>query len=81
MRYHCTANTDLDDLVGRDGLSGFDYGPLASALKSNEQLELENSASLSALTIAKIRILLHGMFIVETEETIRAQPGFRLILD
>jgi hypothetical protein len=81
MRYHCTTTTDIDDLIGRDGTSGFDYGPLASALRDNEELELENSAALSALMIAKIRILLTGLFIVETEETVRARSGFRLILN
>ena len=80
MRYHCTAATDIDDLIGREGAGGFAYGPLASALKAAEDLELENSASLSALMLVKIRLLLRGMFIVETEETLRAHPGFRLIL-
>lgn len=81
MKYHCTANTDIVELIGHDGVSGFDYGPLASALKSNEELELENSAALSALMIAKIRLLLQGLFLVETEEVLRAKPGFRLVLD
>ena len=80
MRYHCTKNTDIDDLIGRDGMCGFDYGPLAFALKANEELELENSGSLSALMLAKIRLLLHGLFIVETEETLHPHPGFQLIL-
>jgi len=80
MRYRCTATTDIDDLVGRDGTSGFDYGPLATALKDREELQLDNSASLSAVTIAKIRLLVRGLFIVETEETLRAGPGFRLVL-
>lgn len=80
MRYHCTSATDIDDLIGRDSSSGFAYGPLSAALKANESLELDNSASLSALTIAKIRLLMRGLFIVETEETLRASPEFRLIL-
>lgn len=80
MKYLCTAATDIDDLVGRDGTSGFDYGPLAAALKDSEELQLENSTSLSAVMLAKIRLLMRGLFIVETEETLRAGPGFRLIL-
>lgn len=80
MRYHCTSETDIDDLIGRDSAAGFAYGPLAAALKANENLELENSASLSALTVAKIQLLLRGLFIVETEETLMAGPDFRLIL-
>jgi hypothetical protein len=80
MRYHCTKNTDIDDLIGRDGMCGFDYGPLTFALKANEELELENSSSLSAPMLAKIGLLLHGLFIVETEETLHPKPGFQLIL-
>lgn len=80
MKYHCTPETGIDDLVGRDGSAGFQYGPLASALKTGEDLELENSAVLSAFMMTKIRALLHGLFIVETEETLRVRPGFRLVL-
>lgn len=81
MRHYCTPHTDMVELIGHDGASGFDYGPLSSALKAREALELANSAALSALMIAKIHLLLEGLFIVETEEILRAQPGFRLILD
>jgi hypothetical protein len=81
MRYRCTSNTDLVELIGHDGASGFDYGPLASALKASEDLRLENSSALSALMIAKIQLLLQGLFIVETEEILRAQPGFHLFLE
>ena len=80
MKYHCTPDTGLDELVGRDGSGGFQYGPLSSAMKAGEDLELENSNALSALTVAKIRALLHGLFIVETEETLHVRPGFRLVL-
>ncbi|MDK9725010.1 MAG: hypothetical protein OEL88_08955 [Sterolibacteriaceae bacterium MAG5] len=80
MRHHCTPHTDIVELIGHDGASGFDYGPLTSALKTRQDLELENSAALSALMIAKIHLLLEGLFIVETEEILRAPPGFRLIL-
>jgi hypothetical protein len=80
MKYRCTPDTGLDDLIGRDGAAGFLYGPLSSALKSGEELVLEDSNALSQLTLAKIQTLLHGLFIVETEETLYVSPGFRLIL-
>lgn len=80
MKYHCSTSTDLDDLIGRDGVDGFDYGPLSSAMMGDELLELENSTSLSALMVAKIRLLMSGFFIVETEEKLSAGPGFKLIL-
>ena len=80
MKYHCTPDTELDDLIGRDGAVGFDYGPLAAALKLGERLELENSDALPVLMQAKIQAVLHGLFIVETEETLRVLPGFKLVL-
>lgn len=80
MRYHCTPSTDLHELIGQDGSEGFQYGPLSSALMSGEELVLEDSHMLSRLLIVKINAVLHGLFIVETAETLRAQPGFRLVL-
>ncbi|MCX8017360.1 MAG: hypothetical protein N2690_05610 [Rhodocyclaceae bacterium] len=80
MKYHCSRWTDLHELIGTDGAQGFEYGPLTSALKNGEELVLEDSHCLSSMTIAKIKALLHGLFIVETEETLYAQPGFRLVL-
>ncbi|MCX8085923.1 MAG: hypothetical protein N3C63_03370 [Rhodocyclaceae bacterium] len=80
MKYHCTPATDLHELLGTEGEQGFEYGPLATALKNGEELVLEASHQLSRLTIAKIMALLHGLFIVETEETLYASPGFRLVL-
>ncbi len=80
MKYHCTADTDLDELIGRDGSDSFQYGPLAVAMKSGEHLELENSAALSAVMVAKLEAFRYGLFIVETEETLRAQPSFSLLL-
>ena len=81
MKYHCTANTDLNDLIGRESAAGFEYGPLTRALKAREELELENSAALPVLMTAKIALLLRGLFVVETEETFYQQPGFRLVLN
>lgn len=80
MRYHCTPDTDLHELIGQDSQDGFLYGPLSAALISGEELVLEDSHVLSRLLLVKINAVLRGLFIVETEETLRAQPGFRLVL-
>lgn len=80
MRYHCTPETDLHELIGRDSDDGFEYGPLSHALRQNEELVLEDSRFLSRALIAKIHAVLHGLFIVETEETLHAPPNFRLVL-
>jgi hypothetical protein len=80
MKYLCTPTTDLHELIGKDGNDGFEYGPLSSALRNGEELVLEESHVLSGLMLAKIQAVLHGLFIVETEETLRAQQGFRLVL-
>lgn len=80
MDYHCTATTDLIDLIGHDGPEGFEYGPLALALRAAEPLRLCNSSVLSGLMLAKIEALTHALFIVETEEVLEARSGFRLVL-
>jgi hypothetical protein len=80
MKYHCTSTTDLHELIGRDGCEGFEYGPLSHAMKHGEELVLEESHLLSRLTVTKIRAVMRGLFIVETEETLSAPPGFRLVL-
>lgn len=80
MKYHCTPTTNLHDLIGEDGQEGFQYGPLSAALMAGEELVLEGSAVLSPMTVAKIRAVLRGLFIVETEETLHAAQGFRLVL-
>lgn len=80
MRYHCTPVTDLHELIGQDSVDGFQYGPLSCALRAGEALVLEDSHVLSRLLIVKINAVLHGLFIVETEETLHPQPGFRLVL-
>lgn len=81
MRYQCTPTTDLHELIGIDGRDGFQYGPLSFALKNGEDLVLEESHLLSRLMVTKIRSVLGGLFIVETEETLRAPVGFRLVLN
>jgi hypothetical protein len=81
MRYLCTITTDLHELIGIDGCDGFQYGPLGCALKHGEELILDESHLLSRPMVAKIQSVLDGLFIVETEETLRAKAGFRLIFN
>ncbi|MBS1230751.1 MAG: hypothetical protein H6R17_4028 [Proteobacteria bacterium] len=84
MVYTCTVNTDLDDLIGTEYCDGqqaiFRYGPLTRAKKLGEELVLENSAVLSTLMVAKIRMMLGNTFIDDIAEEICPQAGFRLIL-
>lgn len=80
MRYQCTPATDLHELIGQDSLEGFQYGPLSFAIKHGEELVLEGSHLLSKTLVVKIQAVLHGLFIVETEETLHAAPDFRLVL-
>jgi hypothetical protein len=80
MKYHCTPETDLHDLIGCDSTEGFQYGPLSAALKTGEELVFEESHTLPRLMIVKIQSVLHGLFIVETEETLFPSSGFRLVL-
>lgn len=84
MRHVCTPETDLDELIGLDAAGrqpGFRYGPIPLAMRGGEELILENSASLSALLLAKVRLLVRDLFIAETEEHIRPGAGFHLILN
>lgn len=81
MRYQCTPATDLHELIGQDSLEGFRYGPLSDALRNDEELILEESHLLPCMLVSKIHAVLCGLFIVETEETLRAHEGFRLILN
>jgi hypothetical protein len=80
MKYHCTPATNLHDLIGHDSSEGFQYGPLSSALKAGEELVFEESHALPRLLVAKVQAVLHGLFIVETEETLLPTTGFRLVL-
>jgi hypothetical protein len=80
MKYHCTPATNLHDLIGYDSHEGFQYGPLSTALRSGEELVLEESHTLPLLMVAKIQAVLNGLFIVETEETLRSPPGFKIVL-
>lgn len=84
MRHLCTCRTDLDELIGNDtdlgDRAGFHYGPIPLAMRADEELVLENSATLPALLIAKVRLLVRDLFIAETEEHIRPGAHFRLTL-
>ena len=85
MRHLCSPLTDLDELIGADVVlpaeTGFHYGPVPLAMRADEELVLENSASLPAIMIAKVRLLVRDLFIAETEEHIRPGRGFRLVLE
>lgn len=80
MRHHCTTNTDLDELVGHEADGTYCYGPLSTAMRGGEVLELEDSASLSSLMLLKLKALIGGIFIPETGECISASPYFRVVL-
>lgn len=84
MMYACSDRTDLDELIGSEYWEGqgimFRYGPLALAMKRHEELVLENSAALSALTLAKVRALRDTLFIEDTNESIYGGDGFHLTL-
>lgn len=84
MRHLCTCQTDLDELIGIEAspahAPGFHYGPIPLAMRADEELVLENSATLPAIMIAKVQLLVRDLFIAETEEHIRPGAGFRLVL-
>lgn len=84
MKHVCTPSTDLDELIGREGLHdgsvSFRYGPIAQALMRDEELVLENSGVLSAAMRAKIHFVVRGLFIPETEEALHPGGGFALVL-
>jgi hypothetical protein len=80
MKYLCTPATNLHELIGHDSSEGFQYGPLSSALKAGEELVFEESHALPRLLVAKVQAVLHGLFIVETEETLLPATGFCLVL-
>lgn len=83
MKHYCTPDTDLDELIGRErlheGSFAFHYGPISRALKQDEELVLENSAVLSVTMLAKIRVVVRGLFIPETEEELHPGGGFSLV--
>ena len=84
MKHVCSPDTDLDELIGREwldeGTLAFHYGPIPRALMLNEELVLENSTALSATMLAKIRAVVRGLFIPETEEALHPGGGFSLVL-
>ena len=60
MVYLCNAFTNLDELIGTGRCNGarrlFHYGPLALAMKSGEELVLENSDALSPFMRKKVSL-------------------------
>ena len=84
MKYHCTADTDLEELIGHEstGCNGsvFTYGPLPQAMLNDEDLELENSAALPVMMAAKLHVLCASLFISEVAVQIQAGEHFRLLL-
>lgn len=85
MFHACTERTDLDELIGSEHWEGgqrpvFHYGPLALAMKQDEELVLGNSAVLSRVLQAKLHLLLDTLFIEDTNESIRCGSGFHLTL-
>ena len=80
MKYECTRDTDLDDLIGHDESDGFHNGPLYTAMKRDEPLELVDSARLSAVVRTRLEHVRHGFVIVETGERILPPEHFKLLL-
>ena len=84
MKYHCTADTDLEELIGHECTSEsgtvFAYGPLPQAMLNDEELVLENSAVLPVMMIAKLHALGISLFIAEAAIRIQAGEHFHLVL-
>ena len=84
MKYHCTADTDLEELIGHECASEcglvFTYGPLPQAMLNDEELERENSAALPVMMAAKLHALCISLFIAEIAVRIPAGQHFRLLL-
>lgn len=79
MRYQCTQNTDLDDLIGHDESDGFHVGPLYTAMKTDEPLELIGSSLLSLIVHIRLKSISHGFIVAETGEQINPPDHFHLI--
>ena len=84
MKYHCTAETDLEELIGHECIdekgARFAYGPVPLAMLKDEELLLENSAALPVMMAAKLHALSVSLFIAEIAVRIPAGEHFRLIL-
>ena len=79
MKHHCTKNTDLDELIGHDELDGFHQGPLYTAIKQNEPLELEESELLSPAVHVKLERFAHGLLVPETGERLESPDHFEIV--
>lgn len=80
MRFQCTRDTDLDDLIGHDEVDGFHRGPLYAAMKGDEPLELIGSALLSVIVRTRLEQVSHGFVVVETGERVLPPEHFKLLL-
>lgn len=79
MKHYCTPDTDLDEIIGHDELDGFHQGPLYTAMKLNEPLELEASELLSPIVHAKIERFNHGLLLPETGEDLHVPTNFTIV--
>lgn len=80
MKFECTRDTDLDDLIGHDEVDGFHSGPLYAAMKHDEPLELVGSMLLSVIVRSRLEQVSHGFVIAETGEHVLPPEHFRLLL-
>lgn len=80
MKYQCTRLTDLDELIGHDESDGFHTGPLYAAMKSDQPLELMDSANMTLSVQVKLRsVSSTGIFVPETGERIDPPDHFSLL--
>ena len=79
MKHQCTQETDLDELIGHDEADGFHVGPLYTAMKRNEPLELLGSNLLSLLVHIKLESIRRGFIVAETGEQMRPPGHFEIV--
>lgn len=84
MKYHCTPDTDLDELIGHECADpagrSFAFGPIPQAMLNDEELVLENSCELPVLMAAKLQAMAGSLLLIETAVPIRPGEHFRVIL-
>jgi hypothetical protein len=80
MKHQCTPDTDLDELIGHDEVDGFHTGPLYTAMKTDEPLELVGSMLLSVIVRTKLEHVSHGFVVAETGEQVLPPEHFKLLL-
>ena len=80
MKHQCTPDTDLDELIGCEEGDGFHTGPLYTAMKTDEPLELVGSMLLSVIVRTKLDHVSHGFVVAETGEHVLPPEHFKLLL-